>query len=38
MERKKIILELDLVDWFDGIFIDDEDNSIEKGKLVITKK
>lgn len=37
MERKKIILELDLVDWFDGIFIDNEDNSIEKGKLVITK-
>ena len=37
METKKIILELDLVDWFDGIFIDNEDNSIEKGKLVITK-
>ena len=37
MERKKIILELDLVDWFDGIYTDNEDNSIEKGKLIVTK-
>lgn len=37
MERKKIILELDLVDWFDGIYIDNENNHIEKGKLVVAR-
>lgn len=37
MERKKIILELDLVDWFDGILNNNEDNLIEKGKLVVAK-
>jgi hypothetical protein len=37
MERKKIILELDLIDWFDGIYTDNENNPIEKGKLVVAK-
>lgn len=37
MERKKIILELDLIDWFDGIYADNENNPIEKGKLVVAK-
>lgn len=37
MERKKIILELDLVDGFEGIYTNNEDNSIEKGKLIVTK-
>jgi hypothetical protein len=38
MERKKIILELDLIDWFDDIYADNENNPIEKGKLVVAKK
>lgn len=37
MERKKIILELDLVDWFEGIYNNDENNHIEKGKLFVAK-
>jgi hypothetical protein len=37
MERKKIILELDLVDWFEDIYNNDESNHIEKGKLIVTK-
>jgi hypothetical protein len=37
MERKKIILELDLVDWFEGIHANNENNHVEKGKLVVAR-